>query len=104
MTKERRKKHLRLIKSNKTDENSDGISQGHLSEQLEEMYNSPKETEFLLLTGPPDTTVAIDKNAPLEVRLRVVAAVKSYTMGNKSVDYLLRKYRALWEELLPGTE
>jgi len=55
-----------------------------------------EELEFQILSGPPDWTVAIDKRAPLEVKLRVLAAVKGYTAGYKSTDHILRKNRETW--------
>jgi len=95
MVKDKKKGHLRLVKSDNPLNGVDRIEK-ELLEELEKL----EEAEFLLLSGPPDWTVAIDKRAPMEVRLRVLAAVKSCTMGNKSIDYMLRKYRDVWEKKL----
>ncbi len=99
MVKDKRKKHLRLVKSGKPKPSREEPLRLFESEEFAISENTG-DTELLLLTGPPDIKVAIDKDAPMEVRLRVAAAVKSYTMGNKSVDYIIRKYRALWEDKL----
>ncbi len=99
MDKEKKKGHLRLIKSARSRKDLQQLEQ----EIMEELENL-EDLEFLLLTNPPDWTVAIDKRAPLEVKLRVLAAVKSCTLGNKSIDHLLRKYREFWEEKLTGKD
>jgi hypothetical protein len=96
MERGRKRKHLRLIK---TDDADKSISDAE-RELLDELENL-EELEFQILTGAPDWTVAIDRRSPTEVKLRVLAAVKSYTLGNKSVDYLLRRYREIWEKKLP---
>jgi hypothetical protein len=95
MAKDKKKGHLRLVKTDNLLKGADRIEQ-ELLDELERI----EEVEFLLLSGPPDWTVAIDKRAPMETRLRVMAAVKSCSMGNKSMDYLLRKYREAWEKKL----
>jgi len=99
MVKDKKKGHLRLVKSDNLLKPADRIEQ-ELLEELEKI----EEVEFLLLSGPPDWTVAIDKRAPMEVRLRVLAAVKSSTMGTRSMDYLLRKYREVWEKKLSAED
>jgi hypothetical protein len=96
MERGRKRKHLRLIKSSQADETVNDPER----EILEELENL-EELEFQILTGAPDWTVAIDRRSPTEVKLRVLAAVKSYTLGNKSVDHLLRRYREIWEKKLP---
>jgi len=90
------RKHLRLIKSDPSGRTLTDPEK----EILDELENL-EELEFQILTGAPDWTVAIDRRSPTEVKLRVLAAVKSYTLGNKSVDYLLRRYREIWEKKLP---
>ncbi len=99
MATDKKKCHLRLVKSEKLVKNAERIEQ-ELLEELEKI----EEVEFLLLSGPPDWTVAIDKRAPMEVRLRLLAAVKSCTLGSKSMDYLLRKYRDTWERKLTAED
>jgi hypothetical protein len=96
MERGRKRRHLKLIKT----EHPDRAVSDPEKELLEELENL-EELEFQILTGAPDWTVAIDRRSPTEVKLRVLAAVKSYTMGNKSVDYLLRRYREIWEKKLP---
>jgi hypothetical protein len=96
MERGRRRKHLRLIKSGSSGKPATDPEQ----EILDELENL-EELEFQILTGAPDWTVAIDRRSPTEVKLRVLAAVKSYTLGNKSVDHLLRRYREIWEKKLP---
>ena len=90
--------NIRLIKSDGP-KHTFNKSEREINEDIE---NYERETEFVILTGAPDYPVAIDRRAPLEVKLRVLAAVKSYTLGNKSVDYCLRQYRPYWEEYLSG--
>ncbi len=97
MAKKKRKNHLRLIKS----EDPKKVLDKYEQEIMEELENLD-ELEFQILTGAPDWTVAIDKCAPLEVKIRVLAAVKSYTVGNKSIDYFLKQHQALWEDQLSG--
>ncbi len=96
MERGRKRTHLRLITKDPPDRT---ISDAE-KELLDELENL-EELEFQILTGAPDWTVAIDRRSPTEVKLRVLAAVKSYTLGNKSVDYLLRRYREIWEKKLP---
>jgi hypothetical protein len=96
MERGRKRRHLKLIKT----EHPDSAVSDPEKELLEELENL-EELEFQILTGAPDWTVAIDRRSPTEVKLRVLAAVKSYTLGNKSVDYLLRRYREIWEKKLP---
>jgi len=46
--------------------------------------------------------IQISKRAPKELVLRVLAAVLSYEMGRKSIDYTYKVYKEIWEkELLP---
>ena len=49
---------------------------------------------------PEGFTILIDPDAPLELRLRLIAAHVSYQMGLKSVDGILKKYRPIVEEIL----
>jgi hypothetical protein len=96
MERGKERKHLKLIKSDPSRKTASDAE----SEILQELENL-EELEFQILTGSPDWTIAIDRRSPTELKLRVLAAVKSYTLGNKSVDYLLRKYREIWEKKLP---
>jgi hypothetical protein len=100
--KDKRKNHLRLVKPENTkrliikptpEEEMDVDIQGRL-----------ESTVWQILTGSPDYPVVIDERAPLEVKLRVLAAVKSYTLGIKSVDYVLERHAEKWEEQLSGEE
>ena len=91
----KKKNHLTLIKSDDPKKVIDRCEQ----EIMEELENLD-ELEFQILTGAPDWTVAIDKCAPMEVKLRVLAAVRSFTEGGKSMDRFLKQYRELWEEKL----
>ena len=95
----KKKNHLTLIKS----EDPKKIIDRYEQEIMDELENLD-ELEFQILTGAPDWTIAIDKCAPLEVKIRVLAAVKSYTAGNKSIDHFLKQYRDSWEEQLTGED
>lgn len=99
MKNEIRRRHLRLIKCDRSVRAVEDLEQ-ELLDQLENL----EELEFQILTATPDWTVAMDRRAPLELKLRVLAAVKSHSMGTKSIDYLLRKYRDLWEQDLEREE
>ena len=100
MDRDELKKSFKLIKS----DGPDHTLKNRAPNINEDMENYELETEFMILTGAPDYPVAIDSCAPLEVKVRVLAAVKSYTLGNKSVDYCLKQYRHFWEEHLSGGE
>ena len=101
MDKDKRKKHLKLVRSKKS---KGAIGQITLEELDVNSQESLGPVNWQILTGPPDSTVIIDERAPLEVKLRVLAAVKSYTLGLKSVDYTLRQYSRSWEEQLSRQE
>ena len=101
MDKDKRKKHLKLVRSKDPKAASGKPTLEDLDINSQELLEP---VNWQILTGPPDSTVIIDEKAPLEVKLRVVAAVKSYTLGIKSVDHILRKYGRSWEEQLSGAE
>ena len=44
--------------------------------------------------------ILIPRRVPVEAAVRMAAAVMSYDMGNKSVDYQLKQYRAGLEETI----
>jgi hypothetical protein len=48
------------------------------------------------LIGDPLFTLGVPANAPPRFKQMVFAAGKTYVMGNRSVDYMLREYGALW--------
>jgi hypothetical protein len=56
----------------------------------------PFDLEDLQLIGDPLFIVGVPIDMPEEFKLRVFAAAKSYTMGNKSVDYTLKSYGHQW--------
>jgi hypothetical protein len=101
MDKDKRKNHLKLVRSKKP---KGAMGKTTLEELNIDSQKPPGSVDWQILTGPPDSIVIIDERAPLEVKLRVVAAVKSYTLGIKSVDHTLRKYGRSWEEQLSGEE
>ena len=102
MDKDKRKNHLSLVKPENTIRL---VAKSTPGEEMDvDMHGRLESTEWHVLTGTPDCTVVIDERAPLEVKLRVLAAVKSYTLGIKSVDYALRRYAEMWEEQLSGEE
>jgi len=45
---------------------------------------------------PGNYEIWMPREAPLELRLRVLAAAASYQLGLGSVDYTLKRYRAEW--------
>jgi len=101
MDKDKRKKHLKLVRSKNPKAAIGKPTLEDLDVDSQELLGP---VNWQILTGPPDSTVIIDERATLEVKLRVVAAVKSYTLGIKSVDHTLRKYGRSWEEQLSGEE
>ena len=101
MDKDKRKNHLRLVQPKKSKGLLGKLKHEEIGADIQEPFES---VNWQILTGPPDATVIIDERAPLEVKLRVVAAVKSYTLGVKSIDYALRQYGRSWEEQLTGEE
>lgn len=56
-----------------------------------------KENDYEYL-GDDVLHVLIPKEYPLELKLMVLAALKTYLLGNKSVDYMLKKYGDEWAE------
>jgi hypothetical protein len=101
MDRDKRKKHLKLVRLEKPEGAVDKDTLDELDVDSQEPSGS---VDWQILTGPPDVTVIIDEHAPLEVKLRIVAAVKSYTLGIKSVDHTLRQYGRNWEEQLSEGE
>ncbi|UCG11944.1 MAG: hypothetical protein JSU72_15720 [Deltaproteobacteria bacterium] len=97
--KDKRKKHLRLVQPKKSRKLIGKLKREQIDTDIPERLES---VDWQILTGPPDATVIIDDRAPLEVKLRVVAAVKSYTLGIKSVDHALKQYGESWEAQLSG--
>ena len=56
----------------------------------------PHEAFELDLIGDPLFTIGVPAKAPSEFKRMVFAAGKTYVMGNRSVDYMLREYGAIW--------
>ena len=83
MERGRKRKHLRLIKTDHPDKSISDAEQ----ELLDELENL-EELEFQILTGAPDWTVAIDRRSPTEVKLRVLAAMDPW------------KYRSVFDLLI----
>ena len=52
------------------------------------------------LRGPNKHGILIPRRVPVEAAVRMTAALMSYDMGNKSVDYQLKQYRADLEEAI----
>jgi len=100
--KDKRKNHLRLVKPENTKRLVVKPTPGE--EMDVDIQGRLESTVWQMLMGPPDYPVVIDERAPLEVKLRVLAAVKSYTPGIKSVDYVLERHAEKWEEQLSGEE
>lgn len=56
----------------------------------------PFDLEDLQLIGDSLFVVGVPIDMPDEFKVRVFAAAKSYTMGNKSIDYTLKQYGQRW--------
>jgi len=50
--------------------------------------------DYYDLRGLNKHGILIPRRVPVEAVVRVAAALMSYDMGNKSVDYQLKQYRA----------
>jgi len=46
--------------------------------------------------------VFVDINLPIELKLRIIAAMKSYLMGVKNMDRVLARYKEIWSAQLEG--
>lgn len=57
------------------------------------------QSKFEILIEHPNM-VLIDKKAPVDLKLMVLAAVQAYRYGNKSVDQVLNQFGAKWRHLL----
>jgi len=42
--------------------------------------------------------IKVPTKLPKELRLRILAAVLSYEMGNKSIDYTYKQWKEVWEK------
>lgn len=51
----------------------------------------------LELIGDRLITVGVPKNSPVELKIKVLGAAKSYIYGNKSVDYTIKRYGKDWD-------
>lgn len=56
--------------------------------------------EYELLGTTASHPLYVLKDAPLEVKLRLLAAGSSYVLGVKSIDRVLKEYRDVWKEKL----
>lgn len=55
------------------------------------------EKEFInLLPDYPNLPILVPTDIPTDLRLRLTAAIKSFLMGAKSMDYLLKQYGDVW--------
>ena len=102
MAKDKSQDYLRLIKPESTKRLGTRPTPGE--EMDVDIQGRLESTVWHILTELPDYPVVIDERAPLEVKLRVLAAVKSYTLGNKSVDYVLERHAQKFEEQLSDEE
>lgn len=44
-----------------------------------------------------DYDIYVPVNIPVEMEIRILGAVASIFLGNKSVDYIIKKFRKRWE-------
>lgn len=52
---------------------------------------------FPKFSGMP---ILVPADIPLEIRLRITAAVMSCILGNKSMDYTLKRYGDVWAAII----
>lgn len=61
------------------------------------------QSKFEILIEHPNT-ILIDKKAPVDLKLMVLAAVQAYRYGNKSVDQMLNQFGSKWRQMLEAHE
>lgn len=54
--------------------------------------------------GDHQLTVGIPIDTPFELRLYIMAAIKAYFVGLRSMDYVLKKYGHIWSDKLQASE
>ncbi len=68
-----------------------------MEKDLETIEDKIKKTNFKLLLLDSPIPVLVPEDTPIELQLRIVAAVKSYLLGVKSMDRTYEKHRDSWE-------
>ena len=93
--KDARKKHIRLVKNEPLEKLITTAKQKPRRRQKRAPGREPIEWETLVrgLFGP----ILADRASPFELKMKLVAAYKSYEAGIKSVDYTLKRYGIGWE-------
>ena len=56
------------------------------------------EEQYWGVEGLNRNGIKVPTKLPKELRLRILAAVLSYEMGNKSVDYTYKQWKEVWEK------
>jgi hypothetical protein len=64
------------------------------AKDLKQLWNAPED----------EALVIVNQDIPRELELMLIAALMTYSMGNKSIDYMLNKYRDHWEAILESKE
>jgi hypothetical protein len=99
--KDARKKNIRLVKNETLEKPITTAKQKPKRRQKRTPGREPIKWEVLVegLFGP----ILADRSSPFELKMKLVAAYKSYEAHIKSVDYTLKRYGIGWEnELIKG--
>lgn len=58
--------------------------------------STKKEINFEYLAGPPNWETLVNADMPVECKIMVLAALTTYTLGNKGIDRILKQYGESW--------
>lgn len=94
MDKDERKKHIKLIKNEPLEKPTTKSKKKPKRKRRRFAGEEPIEWE-ILIAGNVGYVLA-DRASPFELKMKLVAAYKSYEAGFKSVDYTLKKYGGAW--------
>jgi hypothetical protein len=66
---------------------------------IDELFSLPSEhdLEDFEVFGDHKIAIAVPPGTPAELKKRILAAAKSYHLGIKSIDYVLKKYGPYWD-------
>lgn len=60
-----------------------------ITDSIDQTYNYKKIGDF-------QTEVLISRNSPIRLQKNIIAAIKAYSLGYKSIDYVYKKYSDYW--------
>ncbi len=68
-----------------------------MEKALESLEDEIKNINFKILFLDSSVPVLVPEDISVELQLRIVAAVKSYLLGVKSMDRTYKRYKDSWE-------